>query len=82
MPVIPVIPAVISASVKVVPGAIAEPVPVPTPKPLAMPTAVIPSGGAIAPGNPPAIVGLAIIIAPIIIPASEISSGISSPTGA
>ena len=44
--------------------------------------AVIASGGAIAPGKPAANVGLAITIAPIIMPASEISSGISTASGA
>ena len=43
--------------------------------------AVIPLGGAIAPGKPPANEGFAIIIAPIIIPDSLILSGISRAWG-
>ena len=43
---------------------------------------VIPFGGAIAPGKPPAKDGLAITIAPIIIPVSLIFSGISKASGA
>ena len=52
--------------------------------PIAPPIAVaiIVSGGAIAPGKPPAKDGLAITIAPIIIPDSLIVSGISIGSGA
>ena len=72
----------ISLGLKSTPGANGVLAPEPIPAPLIDPTAVIVSGGAIAPGNPAAKAGLAITIAPIIIPASEISSGISTASGA
>ncbi len=46
-----------------------------------MAVAVIPLGGAIAPGNPPAKDGFAITIAPIIIPDSLMFSGMSKACG-